>query len=185
MSTAIEQVPFTGMDGAPTSLAAYAGKVRLLINVASKCGLTPQYEGLEKLYADKQADGLVVIGFPANEFGAQEPGSNEEIASFCTLNYGVSFPLAQKLVVKGDGQHALYAALTAAQPVAIDTHEGAMAAKLENYGMKREKGADILWNFEKFLVNRAGEVVARFNPDVTPDDARLLAAIDGELAKSS
>lgn len=183
MTTAIEQIPFTGMNGSGTTLAAYAGQVRLLVNVASKCGLTPQYEGLEKLFKEKQAAGLVVIGFPANEFGAQEPGSNEEISSFCSLNYGVSFPLAQKLVVKGPEQHALYQALTAAQPEAIDTHDGAMAAKLANYGMKRDNGADVLWNFEKFLVSRDGNVVARFNPDVSPDDPQLLAAIDAELAK--
>lgn len=183
MSTAIEQVPFTGMDGTQTSLAAYAGKVRLLVNVASKCGLTPQYEGLEKLFTEKQAAGLVVIGFPANEFGAQEPGSNEEISSFCSLNYGVSFPLAQKLVVKGPATHALYHALTSAQPVAIDTHDGAFATKLETYGMKRENAAEVLWNFEKFLVNRAGDVVARFNPDVAPDDPQLVAAINAALAQ--
>lgn len=185
MSTAIEQIPFTGMDGTETNLAAYARKVRLLVNVASKCGLTPQYEGLEKLFTDKQAKGLVVIGFPANEFGAQEPGTNDEISSFCSLNYGVSFPLAQKLVVKGDGQHALYQALTSAQPEAVDTHDGAFATKLATYGMKRDNGADVLWNFEKFLVNRAGEVVARFNPDVAPDDPQLVAAIDAELAKAA
>lgn len=185
MTTSVEQISFTSMDGSATTLAAYAGKVRLLVNVASKCGLTPQYEGLEKLFTEKQAGGLVVIGFPANEFGAQEPGSNEEISSFCSLNYGVSFPLAQKLIVKGDGQHALYAALTAAQPQAIDTHDGAMAAKLANYGVKRDVDADILWNFEKFLIGRDGRVVARFNPDVAPDDARLVAAIDAELAKAA
>ena len=185
MTTSIEQIPFQGMDGQATTLAAYDGKVRLLVNVASKCGLTPQYEGLERLFTEKSGAGLVVIGFPANEFGAQEPGSNEEIASFCSLNYGVSFPLAQKLVVKGPGQHALYAALTAAQPEAIDTHDGAMAAKLANYGVKRDADADILWNFEKFLVSRDGQVVARFNPDVAPDDARLVAAIDAELAKTA
>lgn len=183
MTTAIEQIPFTGMDGAPTSLADYAGQVRLLVNVASKCGLTPQYAGLEKLFTEKQAEGLVVIGFPANEFGAQEPGSNEEISSFCSLNYGVSFPLAQKLVVKGPATHALYQALTSAQPSAIDTHDGAFATKLENYGMKRDNGADVLWNFEKFLVDRQGNVIARFNPDVAPDDAQLVAAIDAALAQ--
>jgi glutathione peroxidase len=184
MTTPIEQIPFQAIDGSAATLAAYAGQVRLLVNVASKCGLTPQYEGLERLFTEKSKDGLVVIGFPANEFGAQEPGSNEEIASFCSLNYGVSFPLAQKLVVKGPDQHALYAALTAAQPVATDTHDGAMAAKLANYGMQREVDTDILWNFEKFLISRSGEVVARFNPDVAPDDAQLVAAIDAELAKT-
>ena len=183
MSTAFEQIPFQSIDGSTTTLAAYDGQVRLLVNVASKCGLTPQYEGLERLYKEKSQDGLVIIGFPANEFGAQEPGSNEEIASFCSLNYGVSFPLAQKLVVKGAGQHALYAALTAAQPAAVDTHDGAMVAKLANYGMKRDVDTDILWNFEKFLISRAGDVVARFNPDVAPDDPQLVAAIDAELAK--
>jgi glutathione peroxidase len=183
MTTSLEQIPFTSMDGSATTLAAYSGKVRLLVNVASKCGLTPQYEGLEKLFAEKQAAGLVVIGFPANEFGAQEPGTNDEISSFCSLNYGVSFPLAQKLVVKGAGQHALYEALTAAQPAAIDTHAGAMESKLAGYGVKRDTQADILWNFEKFLVGRDGNVVARFNPDVTPDDPQLVAAIDAELAK--
>jgi len=183
MNTAIENIPFQGMDGSDTTLGASHGKVRLLVNVASQCGLTPQYEGLEKLFTDKQADGLVVIGFPANEFGAQEPGTNEEIASFCSLNYGVSFPLAKKIVVKGPGQHPLYQALTAAQPVATDTHEGAMAAKLAGYGIQREKDADILWNFEKFLVGRDGNVLARFNPDVAPDDAQLVAAIDAALAQ--
>jgi glutathione peroxidase len=183
MTTAIEQIPFQSIDGNATTLAAYEGKVRLLVNVASKCGLTPQYEGLERLFTEKSKNGLVVIGFPANEFGAQEPGSNEEIASFCSLNYGVSFPLAQKLVVKGQGQHALYAALTAEQPAAIDTHDGAMVEKLASYGMQREVDTDILWNFEKFLLSRTGEVVARFNPDVAPDDPQLVAAIDAELAK--
>ena len=183
MTTAIEHIPYTSMDGSTTSLAAYAGKVRLLVNVASKCGLTPQYAGLEKLYTEKQADGLVVIGFPANEFGAQEPGSNAEISSFCSLNYGVSFPLAQKLVVKGPEQHALYQALISAKPEAIDPHDGAMARKLAGYGVTRENGADVLWNFEKFLVDRNGEVVARFNPDVSPDDPQLTAAIDAQLAK--
>jgi glutathione peroxidase len=183
MSTAVEQITFSSMDGSTTSLAAYPGTVRLLVNVASQCGLTPQYEGLEKLFTEKRAAGLVVIGFPANEFGAQEPGSNEEIATFCTRNFGVSFPLAQKIVVKGTGQHALYEALTAAQPQAIDTHAGAMESKLAGYGLKREAAADVLWNFEKFLVGRNGAVVARFNPDVAPDDPRLLAAIDAELNK--
>lgn len=183
MTTPIEQIPFTGMDGSTTSLAAYAGSVRLLVNVASQCGLTPQYEGLEKLFTEKQAAGLVVIGFPANEFGAQEPGSNEEIATFCTRNFGVSFPLAQKLVVKGPGQHALYEALTAAQPQAVDTHEGAFETKLAGYGLKRNGATEVLWNFEKFLVGRNGAVVARFNPDVAPDDPQLLAAIDAELNK--
>jgi glutathione peroxidase len=183
MTSAIDNIPFRRMDGTEASLADYRGKVLLLVNVASKCGLTPQYEGLERLFEDKRDQGLVVIGFPANDFGAQEPGTNEEIAEFCAMTFNVAFPLAQKVSVKGPEQHPLYAALTAAQPEAVDPGQGAMAAKLEGYGIKRANPADVLWNFEKFLVGRDGKVVARFNPDVAPDDARLVGAIEQELAK--
>jgi glutathione peroxidase len=162
MQKEIDQIPFRLMDGSETTLAAYRGKVLLLVNVASQCGLTPQYEGLERLYAAKRADGLEVIGFPANDFGAQEPGSNDEIAQFCSTTYGVDFPLAEKISVKGAGRHPLYAALTRAQPAAHDA-------------------ADVLWNFEKFLVSRDGRVVARFNPDVTPEDPLVQAAIGEQL----
>ena len=185
MTTAIDTIPFRRMDGAETTLAAYRGQVLLLVNVASKCGLTPQYEALERLFAEKRAAGLTVIGFPANDFGAQEPGSNEEIAEFCSMNYGVSFPLAEKVSVKGDGQHPLYAALTAGQPVAVDTEQGAMLAKLESYGFTQSNPSDVLWNFEKFLVGRDGRLVARFNPDVAPDNPVLVAAIERELERSA
>lgn len=182
MTTAIENIPFSLIDGSNASLSDYRGKVLLVVNVASRCGLTPQYAGLEQLFEDKQADGLVIIGFPANDFGAQEPGSNEEIADFCSASFGVKFPLAQKVAVKGPAQHALYAALTAAQPKATDTAGGAMRTKLQGYGHKQAHDADVLWNFEKFLVSRDGRVVGRFNPDVAPDNPVLLAAIDKELA---
>jgi glutathione peroxidase len=183
MSNETGKIPFRMMDGVDTTLDAFRGKVVLAVNVASQCGLTPQYEGLERLFEDKRAAGLVVIGFPANDFGAQEPGSNEEIAAFCTTRFNVAFPLAQKLSVKGAQQHPLYAALTQARPQALDTADGAMRAKLEGYGVKQENPADVLWNFEKFLVGRDGSIVGRFNPDVTPDDPALVQAIERELAK--
>jgi glutathione peroxidase len=183
MTSAIENIRFRRMDGTQATLADYRGKVLLLVNVASKCGLTPQYEGLERLFEKKRDDGLVVIGFPANDFGAQEPGSNEEIAEFCSMTFNVAFPLAQKVSVKGPDQHPLYAALTAAQPEAVDPQQGAMLTKLEGYGFKRGNPSDILWNFEKFLIGRDGQVVARFNPDVTPDDPRLVGAVEQALSK--
>jgi len=181
MQTEIDQIPFRLMDGSETTLAAYRGKVLLLVNVASQCGLTPQYEGLERLYESKRGEGLDIIGFPANDFGAQEPGSNDEIAQFCSTTYGVAFPLAEKISVKGPARHPLYAALTGAQPAAQDPAQGAMRTKLAGYGFAQDDAAEVLWNFEKFLVGRDGRVVARFNPDVTPDDPLLQAAIEEQL----
>jgi len=181
MQTEIDQIPFRLMDGTQATLADYRGKVVLLVNVASQCGLTPQYEGLERLYETKRAEGLEVIGFPANDFGAQEPGSNDEIAQFCSTTYGVAFPLAEKISVTGDGRHPLYEALTRAQPAAQDPAQGAMRTKLAGYGFTQADPADVLWNFEKFLIGRDGQVVARFNPDVTPEDPVVLDAIEAAL----
>ena len=172
----------TAPDGSEVPLRDYAGKVLLIVNVASKCGLTPQYEGLEKLYKARKDDGLVVLGFPANNFGAQEPGTNEEIEQFCTLNYDVKFPMFSKISVKGGDQHPLYKALTSAQPKALG--DGPFRERLKGYGMDTGNPVDVLWNFEKFLLNRQGDVVARFAPDVTADDPRLLSAIEAELAKA-
>ena len=183
MSTAIDTIPFRRMDGSEATLADYRGQVLLLVNVASKCGLTPQYDGLEKLFEQYRDAGLTVIGFPANDFGDQEPGSNDEIAQFCSMTYGVAFPLAEKVSVKGPAQHLLYAALTAAEPTAQDPGQGAMRAKLAGYGITHGKPSDVLWNFEKFLVGRDGELAGRFNPDVTPDNPLLVAAIETELAR--
>ena len=179
--TAIEEIPLTRIDGAPDTLGAHAGKVRLVVNVASKCGLTPQYEGLEKLFEARQGQGLEVLGFPANDFRAQEPGSNAEIAEFCKATYGVKFPLFSKISVVGPDQHPLYAALTRAQPAAIG--EGPMRERLAGFKIETRPAPDILWNFETFVVSRRGEVVARFAPDVAADDPRLLRVIDAELAK--
>jgi glutathione peroxidase len=176
----IYDIPLKDIDGTATSLAAYKDKVLLVVNVASKCGLTPQYEGLQKLYAEKHDAGLEVLGFPANDFMAQEPGTEAEIASFCSTKYDVSFPLFSKISVVGEAKHPLYAALTAAQPVA----EGGetMRKNLEGYGVKPNPAPEVLWNFEKFLVGRDGAVIARFTPDVTADDPRLVAAVDAALA---
>ncbi|MGK5024155.1 glutathione peroxidase [Janthinobacterium sp. RB2R34] len=181
MSDNIETIPVKLINGQATSLAAYRGKVLLVVNVASACGLTPQYEGLEKLYQDKQAEGLVVLGFPANDFGAQEPGSNEEIADFCTSKFSVQFPMFEKITVKGEDQHPLYQQLVAAQPQAQEKPGSDFRAKLAGYGITQEKPSDVLWNFEKFLISKDGRVVGRFAPDTLPDDAILAQAIEREL----
>lgn len=165
------------ITGQPVQLGEYKGKVLLVVNVASKCGLTPQYKGLENIYETYHDKGFEVLGFPANEFGKQEPGTNSEIQDFCTTNFGVKFPMFEKIVVKGEGQHPLYSFLTSAMPDA-QTKPNSEFAK---YGLKRDKPTDILWNFEKFLVNRKGEVIARFNPDITPDDPIITKAIEAEL----
>lgn len=180
--TAIQDIALKTIKGDDARLADYAGKVVLAVNVASKCGLTPQYEGLEKLYSDFKDRGLVVAGFPANDFGAQEPGTNEEIASFCTTNFGVDFPMFEKIVVTGPDKHPLYAALTAAAPVAQGDGD-AFRDRLRGYGMTPTQEPEILWNFEKFLIGKDGSVVARFSPDTAPDDPRLIAAIEGELTR--
>lgn len=156
----VSQIEFRTSAGTPTRLATYSGKVILVVNVASKCGLTKQYSALESIYEKYRDQGLVVIGFPANEFGGQEPGTNAEIQEFCTLNFGVKFPVVEKIVVKGPGQHPLYKELTRALPDAT---------------------GDITWNFEKFLIDRKGQVVARFAPRTEPDDPTVIAAIEKEL----
>ena len=180
MTTPLQQIALNRIDGAPTNLGAYAGKVLLVVNVASKCGLTPQYEGLEKLYEDKRAQGLEVLGFPANNFGAQEPGSDAEIREFCALTYDVGFPLFSKISVLGADQHPLYASLTAARPEALGA--APFREELKGYGIQPGDPKDVMWNFEKFLVGRDGQVVARFAPDTAPDDPRLVKAIDDALA---
>jgi glutathione peroxidase len=184
MSASILDIPVKKITGEDTSLAEFKGKVMLVVNVASKCGLTPQYEGLEKVYEQYKGQGLVIAGFPANDFKAQEPGTNEEIQSFCTLNYGVQFPLFDKITVVGDNKHPLYAALIAAQPKSVSLSEVPFGQKLKGYGIDPNPEPEILWNFEKFLVSRSGEVVERFAPDTQPDAPALVAAIESELAKS-
>ncbi len=172
------------IDGQPARLAEFAGKVLLIVNVASECGLTPQYDGLEKLYEAQRGRGLEVLGFPTNDFGAQEPGSNAEISSFCSTNFGVQFPMFEKISVKAEAAHPLYRELMAAQPEARSNPESDFRAKLAAYGVNPAHPSDVLWNFEKFLVGRDGRVVARFAPDVTASDPLLVDAIEAELAKS-
>lgn len=181
MSQPIYDIPVRRINGEDSNIGAYRGKVVLVVNVASACGLTPQYEGLEKLYEEKQADGLVVLGFPANEFGAQEPGTNEEIAGFCVSKFSVKFPMFEKIVVKGPGQHPLYQRLVEEQPLAQEKPDSGFRAKLAGYGIKQDNPSDVLWNFEKFLISKEGKVVGRFAPDTTTDDALLKDAIEREL----
>ena len=183
MSTSIYDIPVRKITGAEASLAEYKGKVVLVVNVASKCGLTPQYEGLEELYRKYRDQGFVIAGFPANDFAGQEPGTSEEIQGFCTMKFGVDFPMYDKITVVGAEKHPLYASLIEAQPKAISTAEVPFAENLKKYGISPNAEPELLWNFEKFLVNRSGEVVKRFAPDTKPTDAALIAAIETELAR--
>jgi glutathione peroxidase len=179
--TALQTIPVNSIKGDPASLGDYAGSVLLVVNVASKCGLTPQYEGLEALYQRYNNDGLVVLGFPANNFGGQEPGTNDEIGDFCSTNYSVTFPLFSKISVVGDDQHPLYGELTSQAPTADG--KNTFRDNLRGYGMTPTEDPDVLWNFEKFLVSRDGNVVGRFAPATTPDDPTLVQAIERELSK--
>jgi len=188
MPTPIYDIPVETITGATTSLAAYGGSVLLVVNVASKCGLTPQYEALEKLYSRYKDQGFVVLGFPANDFAGQEPGSNEEIATFCKASFGVDFPMFSKITVTGNGIHPLYAALIAAKPKAAGATREGMREKLAGYLARNDKGAPnpepgILWNFEKFLIDRQGNVVGRFSPELVPDDPMIVAAVEDALAR--
>lgn len=180
MPESIQTIPLTTIDGAPATLADHAGKVLLIVNVASKCGLTPQYEGLEKLYRARKDQGFEVLGFPANDFKGQEPGSDEEIRQFCSLTYDVSFPLFSKISVTGAATHPLYQALTAAQPQPIG--DGPFRERLQGFGIEPNPLPALLWNFEKFLIGKDGKVLARFAPDVAADDPRLDQALSAALA---
>ncbi|TXS40937.1 glutathione peroxidase [Streptomyces sp. uw30] len=151
------------LKGGSANLSQYAGQAVLVVNVASKCGLTPQYTGLEKLQEQYAERGFTVLGVPCNQFMGQEPGSAEEIAEFCSATYGVTFPLTEKVEVNGEGRHPLYDRL-----VTVADAEG--------------HSGDIRWNFEKFLIGRDGSVVARFSPQTEPEATELVAAIEGQLA---
>jgi len=164
--TDLYDIPVHTLQGAPSSLAPYRGKALLVVNVASRCGLTPQYTGLQHLQDTYDDRGFTVLGFPCNQFLEQEPGSPEEIAEFCSVNYGVSFPLFEKIEVNGPGRHPIYERLTAEADA-----EGA--------------AGDVQWNFEKFLVSPEGDVVGRFRPGVEPGDATLVAAIEATLPGSA
>jgi glutathione peroxidase len=154
-------IPVNDIDGAATTLAPYKGKVLLIVNVASKCGFTPQYKELQEVYVKRKDAGLVVLGFPCNQFGEQEPGSDTEIKQFCSTNYGVTFPLFDKIEVNGEQRHPLYVELA---------------------GKDSPFPGDIPWNFTKFVVGRDGRIVNRFGPKTKPDAPELTAAIDAALA---
>jgi len=161
-ANSLQSIPIHDIDGKDTSLKAFDGKVVLLVNVASQCGYTPQYKGLEALYRKFKDKGLVVVGVPCNDFGAQEPGTATDIKEFCSTKYQVTFPLLEKIHVKGPEQHALYAALT---------------------GPKAAFPGDVKWNFGKFLIGRDGSVLKRFDSGVAPDSTDLTSAIETALAK--
>jgi glutathione peroxidase len=181
MAESLYDIPVKRIDGTPTKLDAFRGKVLLVVNVASKCGLTPQYKGLDELYEAKHQQGFEILGFPANDFAGQEPGTDAEIATFCSTNYDVHFPLFSKIAVKGSSTHPLYRKLTAAKPQALDDEQ--MRQGLKGHGIDTGEPGEVLWNFEKFLIDRHGAVVERFAPSIKPDDARLVSAIDRELGK--
>ena len=159
---ALSDIPIHTLQGDDAKLSDYAGKTLLLVNVASKCGLTPQYEGLERLQKTYGDRGFSVIGFPCNQFMGQEPGTAVEIAQFCSATYGVTFPLMEKIEVNGDARHPIYVELTQKQDA-----EG--------------KAGDITWNFEKFLVSPKGDVVARYRPQVEPEDPAIVGDIEAQL----
>jgi glutathione peroxidase len=179
--TALQHIPVKRIDGSETTLAAYAGQVLLVVNVASRCGLTPQYAALEALYAAHRDQGFQVLGFPCNQFLGQEPGDEAEIASFCQSRYDVDFPLFSKIEVNGPGRHPLYAALAGTVPEAEAKPDSSMRTRLAAHGVHPGPD-DVLWNFEKFLISRDGQVVGRFAPDVIPDDAIVVEAIRAQLA---
>lgn len=178
--TDLRDIEFLKTDGTTGTLADHAGEVVLVVNVASQCGLTPQYEALQALHEARKGEGFTVLAFPANDFGAQEPGTDAEIAEFCSSNYSVTFPVRSKISVVGDDQHPLYGALTAAVPTAAGKEE--FREMLRGHGLAPSDDPDVLWNFEKFLIGRDGQVVARFAPPVTPDDEAVTSAIESALA---
>jgi len=160
---AIYDAKVDALDGGPAALDDYRGKAVLIVNVASQCGLTPQYAGLQQLHEQYADKGFAVLGFPCNQFGAQEPGSPEEIASFCETSFGVTFPLFEKIEVNGEDRHPLYEELT-------------------SHADDEGEAGDIQWNFEKFLISRDGAVVRRFRPMTTPEDPALVSAVEEQLA---
>lgn len=159
----IYDIPLRTLNGKRTALRELEGKVLLIVNVASRCGLTPQYTGLEQLHLQESGRGFAVLGFPCNQFGGQEPGSAEEIMTFCSTSYGVTFPLYEKVEVNGEGRHPLYERLTSTP---------------DTLGV----AGPVQWNFEKFLVSRDGHVLSRFRPKTTPDDPVLLDAVTAALS---
>ena len=183
MADEIYEIPVKTIDGTETNLSEYKDKVLLVVNVASKCGLTPQYESLQKLYDEYHGKGFEVLGFPSNDFMGQEPGTEDEIKDFCDTNYKVKFPLFSKVGINGENRHPLYANLIESHPNTDVKNGDDLLNGLIKFGHKHLDETDVLWNFEKFLIGKNGEVAARFAPDVTAEDARLKEKLEAELAK--
>lgn len=181
MHETLYDIPVNCLDGHPRPLTEFRGQVLLIVNLASQCGLTPQYAGLESLFERYRERGLQVLGFPCNDFAAQEPGSASDIQNFCTANFGVQFPLFEKININSEPRHPLYSRLIAAQPEATLPANSDLRDKLAEYKLLPKQPTDVLWNFEKFLVGRDGQVLQRFAPDMTPEDPILLAAIEAAL----
>lgn len=182
MSQSILHHEVITIDGEATSLSAWQGKVLLIVNVASQCGLTPQYEQLEALHETYGAEGFTVLGFPCNQFLGQEPLDEEAIKIFCSTTYGVTFPMFSRIDVNGEKRHPLYQQLIALQPNAVAPEESGFFERMSSKGRAPKNPGDILWNFEKFLISRKGEVIQRFSPDMTPDNPVLIQAITQALA---
>lgn len=181
MTQNLYDIPLNRLDGQAARLADYQGQVLLIVNVASQCGLTPQYAGLEKLFAEYRNRGFQVLGFPCNDFAGQEPGNADDIQAFCTSHYGVSFPMFEKININSEPRHPLYASLITAQPTAQAPVDSDFRAKLASYNLSPKQESDVLWNFEKFLIGRDGQVLQRFTPDTAPDSPALIAAIEAAL----
>ena len=181
MNLALSDIPYARPDGSQERLRDHLGKVVLIVNTASKCGLTPQFASLDRLYRDKRAAGLLVLGFPSGDFMEQEFDSDEEIAAFCSGVYDVSFPMLAKTSVAGDGGHPLFHALTRAVPHAIGADE--FRDLMRKHKLELAPSPGVLWNFEKFLIGRDGKVAMRFAPHIAVDDERVCLAIEVELAK--
>ncbi len=174
-------ITFENIQGETKSLKDFDAKAFLIVNVASKCGLTPQYEGLEQIYREFKDQGLLVLGFPANEFLAQEPGTNEEIQNFCQTQYDVTFPVLKKIVVKGSGQHPLYTKLTETKTEAVTDPESKFLDMLKEKGLLSGEAHDIKWNFEKFLVNSNGKIINRYSPDLKANHELILNDIKATI----
>ncbi len=181
MIASIYDVSVLRADGSQTTLADYAGKVLIIVNVASKCGFTKQYEGLEELYRTYRDQGLVVLGFPANDFAGQEPGTDTAIQDFCRLTYGVDFPVFAKIVVKGPEKHALYRILIEAQSRASFKPGSTLLRELTESNLIPAPG-EVSWNFEKFVVDRNGKIVARYGSDTAPQDEEITGVVRELLA---
>lgn len=179
----IYDIPLKTIAGTPATLAEHRGKVALIVNVASECGLTPQYAGLEQLHEKYQHRGFAVLGFPSNDFAGQEPGSASEIQTFCTTRFGVTFPMYEKINVNSEPRHPLYAALIAARPQA-QAADDKFRESLALHGLLPKTDADVTWNFEKFLLGRDWSAIGRFAPDIVPDHPSLIRAIEAALAES-